>query len=254
MIVRDRSFASDLDPASLAGRPDAFARFWQVAYCALVGGSERFIIRSCAPWLGRATPALRARLKLCFGQEANHALTHDHFLRSAGAEMPGLRAVARWNAFVCFRLLEPLFPSRFRLASAAAMEQLNTAIALSGIRAPAIPPGESELGRMLLWHYVEEIEHREVVFDLMEEAGAGFLLRLSAMALVFGSFAFWITFGAVLAALPQGGGLKGSSRLLWGEGAVFPGMIASAARFCRPGYHPREDLLPPGFAELAERV
>jgi hypothetical protein len=80
---------------------------------------------------------------------------------------------------------ERLFPPKVQLAMTAALEHYTAALAetlLSDPRAQALL-GESEVRSMLLWHALEESEHKAVAYDVYKTMGGGEFMRIFIMVL-----------------------------------------------------------------------
>ena len=105
----------------------------------------------------------------------------------------------RWQNYFSYRLLEPISPRALRLATAAAIEHHNAAIAgfflrqqfLRGVRL-------RELRRLFLWHFAEEIEHKEVVFKLLQRVSRSWTLRALGLVASWATFLLYIGIGTLL--------------------------------------------------------
>lgn len=129
---------------------------------------EQFFCRSVRRYLDRVDPALRRRAAALIGQEARHGLEHARFfaeLEAQGFELASW--LARYER-VAYGWIEPRTSGELDLATTAALEHLTASLALlvfeDGLLADADPRAE----RLLRWHAAEELEHRDVAFDVLQ--------------------------------------------------------------------------------------
>jgi predicted metal-dependent hydrolase len=94
---------------------------------------------------------------------------------------------------------ERIFPPRVQLAMTAALEHYTAALAetlLTDERAQQLL-GETEVRSMLLWHALEESEHKAVAFDVYRTAVGNERLRIRVMRATTVSFLFYVAFHTV---------------------------------------------------------
>jgi predicted metal-dependent hydrolase len=229
---------------------------WFVSYSLLVPGAERFIVRSCRPYLeDRNLPEiLRRDLHLCFFQEQQHALGGDAFQRSAEKQLVGFSRFRRVSEILNYRLLDKIFPMNFKVAIASAMEQMNSAIASYGLANLTKVSTNQPFRQNSQWHFIEEIEHREVIYNLQTHLKIGWIQRLFAGVLVFQSFCFWITLGSwIVAANRQNTGLNAFSSIMAAtksSGALLATMAFALLRYLKPDFHPGLEAIPHDWEAL----
>lgn len=154
---------------------------------------ERFFIRSVKRFEARVTdPALRARMKGFYGQEAQHQRAH----LEAAAQREALGLVAQpflsWYERWAYQEIEPRFPPEMRLACTAACEHLTATLAEVALGTDILEEAAPAMRDLLRWHAIEEIEHRDVAFDVLQAIDPRLRTRLAGMALAVGFFAaFW---------------------------------------------------------------
>lgn len=185
-IVRKMAF-------DFAGSNPAIPRYW-------LGGSllgthianglnlvfpagERFFVRSVNHYLGEIEdPALRDRVRRFFGQEGQHAKEHERFfaiLREQGLDLDTfLDAYQK----IGYDWLEPKVSPKLRLSITVALEHFTAVFAEHALRADFLtlhsPKVVSEL---LLWHACEEIEHKDVAFDVLRAVDDDYALRIAGL-------------------------------------------------------------------------
>ena len=257
-FVLDQRESLCSDGAWFDGRP-LLTQFLN-AYSLLVPQGEHFIIRSCRAHLDQAGPELRGELRGLFFQEGSHSREHALMLESMRAKGLGLDRFRRLVDWLSYRLLEPLTPSKLRLATAAAIEHHNAAIAtfflrqglLRGVRV-------GELRRLFLWHFAEEIEHKEVVFKLFERVSPSWPLRVLGLLASSATFLLYLALGTLLLGLKS----KAAGQLaFWrelfmqclGRQGLLPLLLKESLRYLAPGFRPRleasRNLLESALVEL----
>jgi predicted metal-dependent hydrolase len=181
------NFDSPVDPHWVNGR--RFESLWLNAYAILIPDGERFIIRTCRKYDDRLSPSLGTQMRGLYYQEGQHAIQHRRALdiyRDQGYRIDGF---AKATSFVCYRLLEPLFPKLFALSTAAAIEHINAFIAEHYLSVqPFLAHSDPQLTRMFAWHFAEEIEHKCVVYDALNEINQGRLLRFIGLFMALVNF------------------------------------------------------------------
>ena len=244
-----RHLQFDFDPSRMAKycwRDDAFSSAFILTFSALIPHGERLVIDSVRHWRDQVSdPELRARITGLIGQEAMHSRAHEEFNAAYVAKGLPLDRIERAGQWFFNRLLPGVLDREMQLAVTAAIEHVT---ALMAERSFA-EPGERELldkpaHDFLLWHLLEECEHKSVAFDLYQEVSgdlwkrrAGMLLILSSSSLVF-AYAM-----ALLLATPgySQGLRKDLSGLAWWFGprrGYFARMNRGMRRFFRRDFHP----------------
>jgi predicted metal-dependent hydrolase len=123
---------------------------------------ERYVVAVTREAMGRITdPDVLAEADVFLRQEAQHARAHRHHAKAMVANYPGLADVmTRVNeAYDELLATEDL---EFHLAYVANLEATFTPLfkMVFDNRGPLFEGGDERVGTLLLWHFVEEIEHR----------------------------------------------------------------------------------------------
>jgi predicted metal-dependent hydrolase len=144
---------------------------------------ERFFVRSVKHYLDRIEdPELRAQIKGFFGQEGRHAREHDRWsaiLRQQGFEID--RFLASYEAIT--RWIEARTPPALRLAVTAACEHFTAILAEGALRGPVLDAAAPEMRALLAWHAAEEIEHKAVAYDVLQQIDPSYRLRVLGLAM-----------------------------------------------------------------------
>lgn len=206
--------------------------------------------------------ALDEQIKAFIRQEAMHGREHDAWT-SALIELgyPTMEAFDQklkrdnhWSR----KHLSP----RVRLALTAASEHFTASMAHLFIyqRPDLIENAASPFRELLVYHAMEEVEHKAVCFDLYQEAKGGYFLRCAAM--IFVTVDLLVRLRNRQAYLLQTDGLwnaktqKQASDLLWGKKGIMRVLAPYLLQYFRPGFHPwetdeRRDLLARFSKEMA---
>ena len=203
-----RSFRLQSEDAPAAGTwygEDPATTHLLNAYTILVPDGERFIIRTCSRYLDRVSPELKDELERLFFQEGSHSREHGRLVRKMEDEGLGMNLFNRLVRWLSYGLLERMTPLRLRLATAAAIEHHNATIATFFLnQAPLQDIRRIELRRLFLWHFAEEIEHKETVFKLLERVSRSWTLRALGLFVSSVTFLAYLVVGAVLLSLKTG--------------------------------------------------
>lgn len=153
---------------------------------------ERYFIRS-VKWFDKQIqdPELKERVKAFIGQEVQHGMQHEKFLKTLdamGLDGTGFEDWYAKNAYfsegkashesVWFGLLEKVVgkeaQERIGLSITAALEHYTASIAETVLKHPDISEGMPEdMRQMFMWHAAEEIEHKSVAFDVFKDVAGG---------------------------------------------------------------------------------
>ena len=160
---------------------------------------EDFFVRSVRAHADQVSdPELQRQVAGFIGQEKTHGREH-RALNDRLQEMgyPTHR-VDRWVR-AGLKRNERLFPPKVQLAMTAALEHYTAALAetlLTDERAQELL-GETEVRSMLLWHALEESEHKAVAFDVFQVAVGNERLRIRVMRATTAAFLVNVLFHTV---------------------------------------------------------
>ncbi|WP_046319509.1 metal-dependent hydrolase [Mycobacterium sp. UM_Kg1] len=157
---------------------------------AVFPAGEDFFIRSVRRYADQITdPDLKEQVKGFIGQEVTHGREHralNERLHEMGYPTRKVdRLVERRQ-----KAIEQRFSPLTCLAITAALEHFTAVFAetlLSDEKAQAVL-GTSEVRSMLLWHAIEESEHRAVAFDVYRAVGGDEIRRIRTMRVIRFSF------------------------------------------------------------------
>jgi uncharacterized protein len=159
----------------------------------LFPAGERFFIRSVLRYLDRIEDAeLRTQISGFCGQESHHAHAHERqfeILRAQGFDVD--RFLRRFER-IAFGFIEPKAPPSLRLAVTAALEHFTAIMGENALREGHLQPAHPAMRQLLLWHAAEEIEHKSVAYDVLQQVAPSYALRMAGLAIAaVGLAGFW---------------------------------------------------------------
>lgn len=134
---------------------------------------EDFFVRSVRNFSDQVTdPELQEQVRGFVGQEVTHGREHRELnarLQEMGYPTRRVDAFVKWS----LEDAERRVPAKLRLAYTAALEHYTATIAEALLRKPEAQRllGDTEVRSILLWHALEESEHKAVAFDVYRHVG-----------------------------------------------------------------------------------
>ncbi|MFZ5757670.1 MAG: metal-dependent hydrolase [Pseudomonadota bacterium] len=193
----DFDFGNDLPKYWYKGNP--WITHYLNALSAVFPDGERFFIDSVRNVQGRVQDqALLAQVRSFIGQEANHGKEHEAFnnLLEDRHGVP-MRSTARFTKNWLLGTARRL-PKMRQLAITIALEHFTAILANQLLEQPEVVEDlQAAEGDMLLWHAVEETEHKAVAFDVYTQVyGRGvlaYLVRILTMIVTTLFFFLFVT-------------------------------------------------------------
>lgn len=226
---------------------DPYATAFYNALSAVFPRGEAFMIESLKPWASRVPDGLAADVKIFIEQEAAHSREHASMNRAlirAGYDIAPLdRAIRQFVEF--FGRTDALT----RLGATMCIEHLTAIVAAEMLADPRHLQGcEPDIRKLLLWHGIEEIEHKAVAFDVWMwatrdwSAARRWATRSAMITAVSISFFINRTRGQVELLRQDGIGwtqaLPQMLRYGFGKGGIGRRILRPWAHFLKPGFHP----------------
>ncbi len=178
-------FPDDLDPVLVAGCPEE--SYMHVGISLLLPHLEPYLIRSMKSAKKHVRdPELLADLEAFSGQEGQHYRQHVRFNDAMG--LSKIKALEELEAAIeaDYQRFTRSKSLRFNLAYAEGFEAFTTALSRFSFETGLLDRLHPAARDLLLWHLVEELEHRTVAFDVYEHVCGGYFYRLAV-----GLFAQW---------------------------------------------------------------
>lgn len=175
---------------------------------------ERFFVRAVMDHVDRVEdPELRKQIKGFAGQEGWHAHEHERYfatLRQQGYEID--RYLSAFHHFV--RWTSRFLPAALRLSITAGAEHYTATLGAFALDNPRLRDAHPVMRKLIVWHAVEEIEHKAVAFDVLRATHPSYLLRIAgflfATAVLFG----WTVAGTRMLLRQDGIDKKQARRML----------------------------------------
>jgi predicted metal-dependent hydrolase len=205
---------------------------------------ERFFVRSVHYYLDQIQdPDLRAQVKAFFKQEGHHASAHDDFnavLRRQGFKID--RFLGRYQRFT--KWVEDRMPPKLNLAGTAAAEHFTAILADGAFSKGVLDSLHPTVQQLLAWHAAEEIEHKSVAFDVLQQIDPSYAVRVAGLAyatVMLGMF--WFAATAMLLRQEKLGPreMLRQLRAMGREDPVIRRVfIAGIRQYIRRDFHPRQ--------------
>lgn len=208
----------------------------------LFPAGERFFVRSVKHYLPQITdPTLRARVRAFFGQEGSHGHEHEQVFEMLQAQGFEIEPWLRWYQRTAYEILEKSFPPKVRLSVTVALEHMTAALAETALTEPFLDHAHPRMQTLLRWHAAEEIEHRSVAFDVLQEVDPRYWVRMMGMVFGFAVLMFYWRSGTRML-LRQDGASRDQLRREKAEakarGQDRRAAFRSLFRYMKPGFHP----------------
>lgn len=204
---------------------------------------EPYLIRAMRKARSEITdPALREQLDQYVSQEGQHYQQHKKYNDSIAAEYSCVDEIEKTLA-ADYRSLDKK-SLKFKLAYAEGFESMALAIGnmLIADREYLFGKSDSTVASLILWHFVEEIEHKSVAFDVYDY--------------LYGSY-FWRVYGFIYATVHIFFRSRQAYRLLLKQDGlwrnwksrwrlarlllrIFKNLTPRLLAVFRPGYHPEQ--------------
>lgn len=196
-----------------------------------------------------ADPVLQRALDEYVAQESMHFGQHRRFNDTLIAR--GYRCIEALQSRMAadYARLGATRSLEFNLAYAEGFESMALAIGEMLIEDRACLFGDSDSGvaSLVLWHFMEEIEHKNVAFDVFEHLVGGYFRRVHGF-LHATLHIFMLTRGGYRALLKEDGlwsSLRSRLALAKLLGRIFVRLTPKLLRILVPGYDPRQVADPP---------
>jgi predicted metal-dependent hydrolase len=213
---------------------------------AMFPNGEDFFVQSVRNYRDRVEdPELRKQVGKFIGQEAIHGREHRE-LNDRLQEMGfGTRLVDRAVGLVVKRLGARMLPKVSQLAVTAALEHYTATLAevLMSSEDARQMLDVDEVRHLLLWHALEESEHKSVAFDVFQAVCGNDRLRIRVMRVVTAAFLVALVAGTAWSmardpATYNPRKLVGSIRRLRRSPFLSRAVVARIGDYNRPGFHP----------------
>ncbi len=193
-------------------------------------------------------PQLRKAIKAFAGQESLHSKSHQDFNNWIASKVPEADVYCEAIAKDIHRNYARLEKSKpiANLAVTVALEHITAIMAATFLRRPEILEKiDPEVRSLLIWHSIEEIEHKNVAFDVYQAVGGTYWLRVYALimsTLILSGKTAWYQFRL----LANDGGLWNvraawqSFSQLFGMQGFVTSLLKTYFHYFKPSFHPSQ--------------
>lgn len=252
-------FPDEIDPVFIEGEPEQ--SFAMVAGSLLLPHLEPYLIRSMSAAREHVTdPQILDDLMRFSAQEGQHYRMHMRFnaaIRQAGFPKLALLERELEDDYQRFTKTKSL---RFNLAYAEGFEALTMNVIKYMMEPNGFDDPESPIMQMWEWHFVEELEHRNVAFDVYDHVCGSYFYRLVAGTYAQHHFMSWIRkVGAYMLEvrpLPERSPEEVAARKKMARAAsrdALRRLLPSVLRIYLPTYSPHKLDVSPAMARIADR-
>lgn len=188
---------------------------------------------------------LKAQVKAFIGQEAMHSREHMR-INSVLDELGHRTARAEKNLRILCNNLLKLRPKTLPLAMTAAAEHLTGLFAEAALGSEMTRQtlfSQPDIESLITWHALEELEHKNVAFDVLAKTDSGYVIRI-------GGYVLTLAFLAGFVVIELGRNLWEDREHIGREELAtfrhnFPRQtllsrwsVTQALKYLRPGFHP----------------
>lgn len=235
--------------------PDDIAPHWNPSkpeWSHMVSGAslampflEPYLIRTMRKAIEKISCSeLKKEVKLYMGQEGQHFQQHrkfnDTLLKNGYTELSAIEAEMKAE----FEDFEKNRSLKFNLAYACGFESMALGIGhwLVRDREFLFSGSDSRVASLILWHFVEEIEHKNVAFDAYQAVYGNYFYRVYGT--IFATLHVMKFSRKAYKAMLKRDGLWGSFRSRWQLLKMitrfFSSMFVPTLFACAPGHHPSD--------------
>lgn len=214
------------------------------ALSALFPDGERFFIHSVRNYQAEVDdPVMLKQIRAFIGQEAHHGMSHEKLndtIDKMGFPMHWITARLQKR----IEWLKGKFGRKRQLALTVAMEHFTASMAEFLLKNPEIfDDVDPTFRNMLIWHAVEEIEHKAVAFDLYRLKVNNEALRKRVMFIsIIGLFSRIAYYQVVclwkVKHFPSLREWIDATKFFWGKKGVLRDNLHSMRLFFQTGFHP----------------
>lgn len=207
---------------------------------------EKYFIRSTKKYLNKiSNDALKKDAKAFMAQESQHYMQHEKFFENLRAQGYDIDKLLYITELIAYEILEPLMGQKINLATTAGLEHYTALLAEIGLEGNYLKQAQSQMRDLFEWHAAEEIEHKAVAYDVLQNFDDSYTLRIVGLiiaTLILLSFSSLCTSSLLYQdkKLLDRGVWKDFLGFLFIKEKLFFKGVAIVLRYLKPNYHPWE--------------
>jgi predicted metal-dependent hydrolase len=236
----------DMNMAQFAIEKNSLISTFFYSLSAMFPEGERFFIHSVRHYQKSITdPKMLADIRGFIGQEAHHGRCHEE-MNDAIEKLGIPMTMVSNNMGARVEMLKNRFGPARQLALTVAMEHFTASLAEFILENPEVLDEAPETFRkMMLWHSVEEIEHKAVAFDVFRQQVNDEWMRRRVMVIAMISLftrlsIFQIRMLWKTKHMPSIGEWVGAARFFWGKKGILRANSNGMKKFFQRDFHPND--------------
>jgi uncharacterized protein len=212
---------------------------------------EQFFIRSVRHYLQQVNDRqLRSKVNVFVCQEVQHQRSHQQAFLVLEQQGYEIQSYLSWYEYVAYAIIEPATPPELRLATTAALEHFTSALGELALATEMLDVAHPTMQSLLKWHAAEEIEHRDVAFEVLQQVAPGWGWRWAGFFVALATLSvFWTAGVQHLSRQERGLLLPQGIAQVYGfvrqHGVPFGLQLLS---YLKPSFHPQQ-MASDGIAE-----
>ncbi|QLE58180.1 metal-dependent hydrolase [Nostoc sp. TCL26-01] len=160
---------------------------------------EQFMLRTIKRQIKQIdNPNLKEEALAFVGQEAQHAVQHEKFWQNLRQQGYTFDRYLRWLHFILFNVCETRLNIKFKLAMIAGVEHFTNVIAELTLKEELFAEAEPIMKELFEWHSAEEIEHKTVAYDVLQNVTKNYLIRLIGIIMAYTFVLSFVNLGLIM--------------------------------------------------------
>lgn len=213
-------------------------------YTILVPANEGFFMRTVNAVLPKVNdPALCAAARTFIHQEAEHGAAHKRYWRHLDRQGYRFRGFERWVERLTYAPVEAVAPVSLRLSMVSCIEHINAFVAHEFLGQDILADAHPEVRGLMEWHFAEEIEHKQIAYDVLQAVAPSYTIRLLGLVTAAPLFYAVMTCGMLMLLAQNSHLLRPSTwtrlwRHLGGGHRMLARTLGHLWAYAKPSFHP----------------